>query len=69
MKCKKGYLLQPLRSAAGWYIGTLDNYGFPYCRITSGYAETKEGALDLPLDRGYAIEVLYCNRGEGCLNV
>ena len=69
LKCKKGFLIQPLRSAAGWYMGTLDKEGYPNCRIFSGYAKNKEEALDLPLDRGYAIEIQYCNRGEGCLSV
>ena len=66
MKCVKGYEVQPLRSAAGYYMGTLDDEGFPNCRLSSGYAKTAEKAKELPLDRqgGYmAPENEFCN---GC---
>lgn len=51
MKCRKGYEVQALKSAAGWYIGTVDEEGYPNCRITTEYAETGCKALLLPLDR------------------
>lgn len=67
MKCTKGFDVVPLKSGAGWYIGTVDEDGFPNCRITKGYALTKEGAKTLPLDRQVGcIENEFCNRGEGC---
>lgn len=52
MKCIKGFEVQALKSAAGYYIGTVDSDGFPNCRITSNYAKTEEEAkFLLPLDR------------------
>lgn len=65
-KCKRGYTIKALKSAAGWYVGTLDESGFPQCRLSSCYAKTKEEAEKLPLDRGYACEIKFCNGGTGC---
>lgn len=70
MKCRKGYEVQPLKSAAGWYIGTVDEDGFPNCRISTQYAETGFKALELPLDRQTGcIENEFCNCGKGCFLV
>ena len=67
MKCKKGYDVKPLKSAAGYYIGTLDPEGFPNCRISSGYAESEEEAVMLSLDRQIGcMENEFCNGGRGC---
>ena len=67
MKCIKGYEVKPLKSAAGYYIGTLDNEGFPNCRISYGYAESEEAAKLLLLDRQIGcIENEACNGGAGC---
>lgn len=69
MKCKKGYDVKPLKSAAGWYVGTLDHEGFPNCRISTGYAESEEAAVMLPLDRQIeCIENEFCNGGRGCFH-
>ena len=69
MKCKKGYDVKPLKSAAGYYIGTLDPKGFPNCRISSGYAKTEEEAVMLPLDRQIGcMENEFCNEGKGCFH-
>lgn len=65
MKCRKGYEVQILHSAAGWYRGTLDEYGMPNCRLSSTYSPRVEGADKLPLDRQDAMENIYCN---GCGN-
>lgn len=65
-KCKRGYKIQVLKSAAGYYVGTLDEEGCPYCRLTSQYAKTEEEAQELFLDRGYASEIRFCNGGSGC---
>lgn len=64
MKCRKGYEIEPIRSAAGWFMGTLDEFGCPNCRLTSQYAKTAEEAKKLPLDRGYAVEIQYCCGGK-----
>lgn len=45
----KKYPLRVLRSAAGWYIGTLCEEGFPYSRESLEYypsLETAEEALE-----------------------
>ena len=63
MKCVKGYEVEPLRSAAGYYMGTLDEDGCPNCRLSSTYAKTAEQAKSLPLDRQNAMENAFCN---GC---
>ena len=67
MKCAKGYEIKPLKSAAGWYLGTLDVEGFPNCRLTSNYAQTEEDAKYLFMDRQMACENEFCNGGCGCI--
>lgn len=70
MKCMRGYDVKPLKSAAGYYIGTLDEDGFPNCRISSEYAKTEEEACSLLLDRQTnCIENDFCNGGKGCFLV
>lgn len=66
MKCRKGYEIEPLKSAAGWYMGTTDD-GFPNCRISQDYAPTYEEALKLPLNRQCASENVFCHGGHGCV--
>ena len=66
MKCRKGYEIEPLKSAAGWYMGTTDK-GFPNCRISQGYAPTYEESLKLPLDRQCSNENVFCHGGHGCV--
>lgn len=67
MKCRRGLDVKPLKSAAGWYWGTLTPDGFPNCRISTMYADTEEECLQIPCgDRWYAMEVEYCNNGKGC---
>lgn len=67
MKCKKGYEIQVLKSAAGFYLGTLDEDGLPNCRISSAYATNEEDAKTLPMTRQTGcIENEFCNSGTGC---
>lgn len=42
MNCRKGYELKPYKSAAGWYVGTRDEDGCPYCRISEQYYKTQD---------------------------
>ena len=63
--CRRGYEIQVLRSGAGYYLGTVDEEGFPNCRISSGYAKTRELAENLLPDR-VCMENTFCNGGEGC---
>ena len=67
MKCKHGYEIKPHKSAAGWYMGTFNELGEPMCRLSTDYAKTEEEAWKLPLNRGYAMEIQYCNGGGSCL--
>lgn len=66
LKCVKGLVVEPQRSAAGYYMGTVDEEGFPNCRISNGYAKTREGAAKLLLDRQNADENRFCSGGCGC---
>ncbi len=65
-KCRKGFKVQPCRSAAGYYMGTLDEFGFPNCRLTTQYAKTEKEAEKLVLDRQGASENRFCNECGRC---
>lgn len=43
-KCVKNCEVKVLRSNAGYYIGTLDEDGFPNCRLSEEYFNTPEEA-------------------------
>jgi hypothetical protein len=62
-KCKKGYVVEILKTPAGYYIGTKDEEGLPNCRI-SGYSENGIGLI--PDRQVGCIENEYCNGGMGC---
>jgi hypothetical protein len=69
--CVRGYELKVLHSAAGYYIGTVDEDGLPNCRLSEKYwkgSVEAQKALDTLCfrDRSYAIETQYCNGGMGC---
>jgi len=69
MKCIKGYEIRVLKSAAGFYIGTTEEEGFPMCRI-SGYYPTEEAAqtaLNNKTFYRFAEEISFCNGGCGCI--
>lgn len=66
MKCKKGYVVMALQSAAGYYMGTLDEDGCPNCKLSSGYCKKKSSAEELPLDRQGASENVFCNKNGDC---
>lgn len=66
MKCRKGYEVEALNSGAGWYLGTVDEEGFPNCRISQNYAKTEKEAASLVMDRQCASENCFCNGGKGC---
>lgn len=68
--CKRGLQVFPMKSAAGWYMGTRDVDGYPNCRITREYAETREECLKLVLNRQIGcMENEFCNGGKGCFDV
>lgn len=67
MKCYRGYEVQPLKTPSGlWYMGTVNEEGLPNCRISTGYAKTKEAAKELPLDRQDVMENVFCNGYGHC---
>ena len=66
MKCVKGYEVTPQRSACGYYMGTVDEEGFPNCRLTTGYAKDAKSAQSLLLDRQCADENVFCNGCGSC---
>ena len=55
MKCVRGFKVEALKSAAGWYIGTVDENGFPNCRISISYYGSKEEAEKM-IKEGFAIK-------------
>lgn len=65
MKCIKGFEVEPRRSNAGYYMGTVDEMGAPNCRLTS-YADDEDGARHLPLDRQNCLENNFCNGCGSC---
>ena len=72
VKCVRGHLVQALNSAAGWYVGTIDEDGFPYCRISQNYYKTCKDAEDVIKNGTYiqrtCMENQFCNGGMGCFN-
>lgn len=69
MKCIKGYEVGPQRSAAGYYMGTVDEDGLPNCRISTEYAKTAEQAKELPLNRQNCDENRFCNGCGRCFPI
>ena len=65
IKCKRGNEIKLLKSSAGYYLGTSDEYGCPNCRVSS-YSGTEGLSVVLRPDR-ICMENIYCNGGTGCL--
>ena len=69
IKCTNGNGVIVLSSAAGMYIGTVDEDGFPNCRISGYYKKTKDAQKDLD-NVSFAfrdcMENSFCNDGKGC---
>lgn len=68
MKCIKNHEVEILKSAAGYYLGTVDpDDHMPYCRISKEYAKTEKEAKKLLMNRQTScIENNFCNGGRGC---
>lgn len=67
MKCINGFEIKPLKSAAGWYMGTTTEEGFPNCRVTANYYNTKEEAeFHMKHDYRYCEENNWCSHGLSC---
>ena len=71
MECTKGKILRVLSSAAGYYIGTLDEEGFPFCRASEEYYTLREEATAvlelLKFTERSCIENQLCSGHKGCL--
>lgn len=73
MKCSQGKTLQVLQSAAGYYIGTVDDSdGFedPYCRCSGYYPDRDSAVVEIDLnlfEQRDCVENNYCNLGKGCI--
>lgn len=67
MTCIKGKEIKPMKSAAGWYMGTSDENGLPYCRITAHYySSAKDAEENMVKDYRYCQENNWCSRGMSC---
>ena len=66
-KCVRGYEVQILKSGAGFYIGTLDEDGFPMCRMSNEYAKTHKQAIETLWADRTCMENMFCNGGMGCM--
>lgn len=66
-KCKQGYEVKPMKSACGWYLGTVDADGFPNCRVSTEYAKTAEEAAKVLIPDRQMQENAFCNGGCGCM--
>ena len=74
MKCIKGITIRPLKSQAGWDIGStiFDNEvggTVPNCRVSVDYFKT-EAEAEKAMSGGFAqrncIENNFCSSGRGC---
>jgi hypothetical protein len=57
------------RSAAGYYIGTKTQDGIPYCRLSSKYWTSEEGAASALISDSYDrrdYECLHCRYYMDC---
>jgi Lon protease-like protein len=66
--CKQGRVVQVMRSAAGYYIGTIDE-DEPYCRLSMEYFPDEKTAQYALENREFnerdCVENNYCNGGIG----
>lgn len=67
MKCVRGFEVKPMKSAAGWYMGTMTAEG-PQCRMTNKYYRTPEEAeKNMQKDYRYCEENNFCSKGRVCI--
>lgn len=74
MKCIKGIIIRPMKSQAGWYIGSIifdDEMHciVPNCRVSVDYFKT-EAEAEKAISEGFAqrscMENIFCSGGRGC---
>lgn len=69
MKCWNNQTLYVCESSAGFFIGTLDHNGQPFCRITNYYRQRSSAVSDLKgetFKERMVVKNDYCNR-ERCV--
>lgn len=71
MRCKQARELKVLNSHAGYYIGTTDDDGFPYCRVSADYYFNKKKAEEALANKSFREYICdgnaFCNKRLGCL--
>lgn len=65
--CVMGLEVGVLSSNAGKYVGTVDEFGCPNCRISAYFGSLKE-IENAPLELRKCYENDYCNSGCGCFS-
>jgi len=67
--CSQGHTVEVL-SANGYYIGTLDEYGMPMCKLSVEYYKTIEDAQkaldEKSFTRRNGAEIDFCSQGKPC---
>lgn len=66
IKCDKGKEIKILQSAAGYYLGSVDKDGDPYCRCSRYYYEN-EHSLKFHFNNG-TLPIRRCIENELCGN-
>lgn len=71
MNCIKDKKIIVLSSYNRYYIGTVTDYNFPYCRISSEYYKTKELAQTALNNNTFTlrkcVENEYCSNNKSCI--
>lgn len=70
IKCINNRDVQVLKSQAGYYIGTTDECGSPYCRISSYYSNHEDALMALNTKSFLvrdSVEINFCNNGNTCI--
>ena len=64
IKCDKNREIKILKSAAGYYLGSVDKNGDPYCRCSRYYYE-EDSSIQIHLDNG-TLPIRRCIENELC---
>lgn len=70
IKCINDRKVEVLKSQAGYYIGTTDEYDGPYCRISSYYSNYDDALMALntkSFSVRDSVEINFCNNGNSCI--
>lgn len=71
MQCTRNKKLSVLSTNAGHYIGTVDEHGLPYCRVSEQYYPEKQSAEDALKSKSFtprhSPENAFCAGTAGCV--